>query len=273
MKTVGILAGSGVLPARVAEALQATGHKVYILGFEGFAEDHVIAPWPHDYVRLGAAGHILTLLRRHGCTDLVLIGPVRRPSLSSLRPDIEGARILTRLGRALFSGDNDLLAALVRILGEEGFRVRGAHEFLQHSTAMPGILSQATPDTQAMADIKKGIMVVRALGALDIGQGCVVQNGVVLTVEAMEGTDRMLLRAGECRQPGEGGVFVKLLKPGQEKRIDMPTIGPKTIEIAATAGLRGIAFEAENVLLTDKIECVTMANKYGLFLISVEVDS
>ncbi|MBQ5773627.1 MAG: LpxI family protein, partial [Acetobacter sp.] len=136
--TIGILAGEGVLPARVAESAYAAGHQVYILGFEGFAEASVIESWPHDYVRLGAAGQILTLLRRHGCTDLVLIGPVRRPSLSSLRPDIEGARILTRLGCALFSGDDGLLAALVRILGEEGFRVRGAHEFLQHSMVTPG---------------------------------------------------------------------------------------------------------------------------------------
>ncbi|MBO5996499.1 MAG: UDP-2,3-diacylglucosamine diphosphatase LpxI [Acetobacter sp.] len=268
--TIGILAGEGVLPARVAESAYAAGHQVYILGFEGFAEASVIESWPHDYVRLGAAGQILTLLRRHGCTDLVLIGPVRRPSLSSLRPDIEGARILTRLGCALFSGDDGLLAALVRILGEEGFRVRGAHEFLQHSMVTPGVLSQSMPDAQAVADIQQGITVVRTLGALDIGQGCVVQNGVVLAVEAMEGTDRMLMRAGECRQPGAGGVFIKLLKPMQEKRIDMPTIGPKTIEISAMAGLRGIAFEAGNVLIAEKEKCVAMANQYGLFLVAVE---
>ena len=270
MGTIGILAGGGVLPARVAESAYAAGYQVYILGFEGFAEANVIESWTHDYVRLGQVGRILTLLRRHGCEDLVLIGHVRRPSLSSLRPDIEGARILTRLGRALFLGDDGLLGALVRILGEEGFRVRGAHEFLQHSMSTPGILSRSIPDTQAMADIKQGITVVRTLGVLDIGQGCVVQNGVVLAVEAIEGTDRMLMRAGECRQPGKGGVFIKLLKPGQEKRIDMPTIGLKTIEISVAAGLRGIAFEAGNVLIAEKEKCVAMANKYGLFLIAVE---
>ncbi|MBS0959099.1 MULTISPECIES: LpxI family protein [Acetobacter] len=269
-QTVGILAGGGPLPARVAEAVVARGGSVFILGFEGFAEPETIAPWPHQIVRLGAAGQMLSLLREHKCGDLVLIGPVRRPSLRSLYPDSEGVRILARLGRSLFSGDDGLLASLVRILGEEGFRVRGAHEFLPQSVSEPGVLGQIRPDDIARADIAHGIKVVQALGRLDIGQGCVVQNGVVLTVEAMEGTDRMLERAGLCKQPGEGGVLVKLLKPGQDKRADMPTIGPVTVRLAAQAGLRGIAFEAAHTLLTDPENCVAEADKSGLFLIAVE---
>lgn len=266
---VGILAGGGPLPARVAEAAAAAGRPVFILGFEGFAEPEVIAPWPHETVRLGAAGRMLSLLRAHGCTDLVLIGPIRRPSLRSLYPDAEGARILARLGRALFAGDDGLLAALVRLLGEEGFTVRGAHEFLAQSVARPGVLGRIVPDELAKADIQRGIQVVQALGRMDIGQGCVVQNGLVLAVEAMEGTDRMLARAGECRQPGDGGVLVKMLKPGQEKRADMPTIGPATVRNAHAASLKGIAFEAGHTLMTDREACVAAADQAGLFLIAI----
>ncbi|MCG4272949.1 LpxI family protein [Acetobacter senegalensis] len=266
---VGILAGGGPLPARVAEAAAAAGRPVFILGFEGFAEPEVIAPWPHETVRLGAAGRMLSLLRAHGCTDLVLIGPIRRPSLRSLYPDAEGARILARLGRALFAGDDGLLAALVRLLGEEGFTIRGAHEFLAQSVARPGVLGRIVPDEQAKADIQRGIQVVQALGRMDIGQGCVVQNGLVLAVEAMEGTDRMLARAGECRQPGDGGVLVKMLKPGQEKRADMPTIGPATVRNAHAAGLKGIAFEAGHTLMTDREACIAAAEQAGLFLIAI----
>lgn len=270
MGGVGILAGGGPLPGTVAQAAAAAGRPVYILGFEGFVEPAVIESWPHDYVRLGAAGQILALLRQHGCTDLVLIGPVRRPSLRSLCPDAEGARILARLGRALFAGDDGLLAALVRILGEEGFHVRGAHEFLtQAIVEQPGVLGTMVPDDQALRDIQQGVRVVQALGALDIGQGCVVQNGVVLAVEAMEGTDRMLVRAGECRQPGDGGVLVKLLKPGQEKRADMPAIGPVTVRNAHAAGLRGIAFEAGYTLLMDRDACVETADRLGIFLVAI----
>ncbi|MFT8419352.1 MAG: UDP-2,3-diacylglucosamine diphosphatase LpxI [Acetobacter sp.] len=268
--TVGILAGGGPLPGMVAQAASAAGLSVFIIGFEGFAEPDVLAPWPHEYARLGAAGRMLSLLREHGCSDLVLIGPIRRPSLLSLYPDAEGARILARLGKALFAGDDGLLAALVRILGDEGFCVRGAHEFLSHSVAKPGILGRIAPDAQALVDIGHGVTVVQTLGRLDIGQGCVVQNGVVLAVEAMEGTDAMLARAGTYRQPGAGGVLVKLLKPGQEKRADMPTIGPLTLQNAHAAGLRGIAFEAGNTLLTDRAACVAEAERLGLFLIAID---
>ncbi|WP_291365994.1 LpxI family protein [Acetobacter sp. UBA5411] len=268
-RCVGILAGGGPLPGQVAAAAAAQGRDVFIVAFQDFAEPAVVDPWPHAYVRLAAAGTILSELRKHDCGDIVLIGPVRRPSFRDLRPDAEGARILARLGRALFAGDDGLLGALVRILGEEGFTVRGAHEFLSQSLGHKGSLGRHQPDAMARSDIERGVEVVRELGKLDIGQGCVVQNGVVLAVEAMEGTDAMLKRAGQCRQPGEGGVLIKLCKPGQERRADMPTIGPRTIEEAAQAGLVGIAFEAGATLLTDPKACIVAADKAGLFLFGV----
>ena len=152
--------------------------------------------------------------------------------------------------------------------------MRGAHECLTRGVVgQPGVLGRWQPGAQAQGDIRQGIAVVQALGRLDIGQGCVVQNGVVLAVEAMEGTDRMLARAGECRQPGEGGVLIKLLKPGQEKRADMPAIGPATVHNAHAAGLRGIAFEAGHTLLMDRDACVEAADRLGLFLLAVRPES
>ncbi|NHO31564.1 LpxI family protein [Acetobacter fallax] len=268
---VGILAGGGPLPGQVAQAVAAEGRGVFIVAFQDFAEPDVVGSWPHAYVRLAAAGTILSELRRHGCRDIVLIGPVRRPSLRDLRPDAEGARILARLGRALFAGDDGLLGALVRVLSEEGFTVRGAHEFLRHAVGRAGPLGCIVPDDMARDDMGRGLDVVRTLGHLDIGQGCVVQNGVVLAVEAIEGTDAMLERAGRCRQPGPGGVLVKLCKPRQERRADMPTIGPRTIENAARAKLAGIAFEAGGTLFTDLPACIKAADRAGLFLSGIEV--
>ena len=267
--TLGILAGGGPLPGEVAACAAAAGRAVFMVAFQDFAEPAVVAPWPHEYVRLAAAGRILAALREHGCSELVLIGPVRRPSLRDLRPDAEGARILARIGRALFAGDDGLLAALVRVLGEEGFAVRGAHEFLAGSVGRAGQLGRHGPDAEALADIGRGVAVVQALGRLDIGQGCVVQQGLVLAVEALEGTDRMLARAGGLRQPGPGGVLVKLVKPGQDRRADMPTIGPGTAAAAAAAGLRGIAFEAGGTLLTFPDRLRAAADRDGLFLIGI----
>jgi DUF1009 family protein len=120
-----------------------------------------------------------------------------------------------------------------------------------------------------MADIDRGIQVARLLGAADVGQGCVVQQGLVLAVEAIEGTDAMLARAGALRRDGSGGVLVKLCKPGQDRRADLPTIGPDTVRNAAAAGLRGIAFEAGATILAERGVCLAAADAAGLFLLGL----
>lgn len=267
--TLGILAGGGVLPAQVARAALASGREVFLLGLDGFADPVVLAPFAHAIVRLGAVGQIFAQLRAHGCTDLVMIGPVRRPSLLDLRPDAMGAKMLARIGRAAFAGDDGLLKAVVRILGEEGFTVLGAHDILTEALGPRGLLSQAAPDAQASVDIARAVVVTRALGEVDVGQGCVVQQGLVLCVEAVEGTDAMLARAGVLRRPGPGGVLVKLLKSGQDRRADLPTIGPATIHGAAAAGLRGVAFQAGATILAERAATVAAADAAGLFLLGL----
>jgi hypothetical protein len=271
--TLGILAGGGRLPGQVAAAARAAGRDVFLIGLEGFADPAVLAPWPHEVVRILAAGRIIAALREHGCQDLVLVGPVRRPSLLGLRPDVEGARILARIGRAAFAGDDGLLAAVVRVFAEEGFRVLGVHEILAEALGPAGLLSRAGPDAMAMADIRRGIVVARALGAVDVGQGCVVQQGIVLAVEAAEGTDAMLARCAELAWPGPGGVLVKLVKPGQDRRTDLPTIGPETMRAAIAAGLRGVAFEAGGTILAQRDTTIAAADAAGIFLLGLDPDA
>ena len=271
-RVLGILAGGGPFPGQVAAAAAAAGRPVFILGFEDFADPKVIGGFAHAYARLGAAGRILALLRAHAVRDLVLVGPVKRPSVFDLRPDLEGTRIMARIGRAAFAGDDGLLAAIVRVLAEEGFTVIGAHEILTEALAPRGVLGVVAPDAQAMADITRGIAVVRALGSVDVGQGCVVQQRHVLAVEAAEGTDRMLGRVADLALPGPGGVLVKLVKPGQERRADLPTIGPGTVVAAAAAGLRGVAFEAGGTLLTDRAATIAEADRRGLFLYGIAAE-
>jgi DUF1009 family protein len=270
---LGVLAGGGALPGRVAAAAEAAGRSVFLVGFEGYAEPAVLAPFHHGWSRLGAAGHTLALLREAGCREVVLVGPVKRPSLLHLRPDAEGARLLARIGRAAFAGDDGLLAAIVRVLAEEGFRVRGAHEILAEAVAPSGLLGRHAPDAQALADIARGVTVAQALGRVDVGQGCVVQQGMTLAVEAAEGTDAMLARAGGLARPGPGGVLVKLVKPGQDRRTDLPTIGPGTVRAAAAAGLRGIAFEAGGTLVADRAALVQDADAAGLFLLGIDPET
>jgi UDP-2,3-diacylglucosamine hydrolase len=276
-RALGIIAGGGPLPGRVAAAAAAAGRAVFIVGLDGFADPSVIARWPHSSLRMGAAGRVLAVLREHGCQDLVLVGPVRRPSFRDLRPDAEGAVILARIGRAAFSGDDGLLSAVIRVLGEEGFNVLGAHEILTEALGPEGLLSPVGPDAAALADIARGRAVTRALGAEDVGQACVVHAGVVIAVEAAEGTDAMLGRCGALldalgfRKPA--GVLVKAVKPGQDRRADLPTIGPDTLRRAAAAGLAGIAYEAHGTILADRETCIALAGELGLFLLGFEPET
>jgi UDP-2,3-diacylglucosamine hydrolase len=276
-RVLGILAGSGPLPGRVAAAATASGRKVFIIGLDGFAERDVIQSWPHVFFRMGAARGILGALRANGCQDLVLIGPVRRPSFLDIRPDAEGVKVLARIGRAAFAGDDGLLSAVIRVLGEEGFRVLGAHEILSEALGPRGLLSRAAPDANAMADINRGIRVTRALGAVDVGQSCVVNAGVVIAVEAVEGTDAMLSRCGALLDAMDvtkpAGVLVKAVKPGQDRRADLPTIGPETIRCAAEAGLVGIAYDASGTILAEREACIARADELGLFLLGFDPDS
>jgi DUF1009 family protein len=266
---LGIIAGSGALPRRLAESCRATGRAVFILALEGAADQATVADVPHAWCRLGAAAAGLDLLRANAVTELVLAGGVRRPSLSALLPDWRAAKFFARVGyRAL--GDNGLLSAIVKELEHEGFRVVGADDVLSADNVLPeGPLGGYVPDEDARADIEHGIGVARALGALDIGQAVVVQQGLVLGVEAAEGTDELLRRCAGLRRDGPGGVLVKMAKPGQERRADLPTIGPQTVTLTAAAGLGGIAAEAAMTLVIDRADLVRAADEAGLFVVGV----
>jgi len=241
-----------------------------VLALEGEADRRTVEGVPHAWCRLGAAGTALDLLRGNGVTELVLAGGIRRPSLSSLRPDWRAAKFFARVGyRAL--GDNGLLSAVVNEIEAEGFRVIGADQLLE--AAMPeGPLGAVTPDDDAACDIAHGARIARAIGALDIGQAVVVQQGLVLGVEAIEGTDALLRRCAGLRREGPGGVLVKLEKPGQERRADRPTVGPDTVKAASAAGLRGIAAEAGATLLLDRARVIEIADAAGLFVVGIRAE-
>ena len=268
---LGIIAGGGPLPGQVAEAALAAGRNVFITALEGFAEPSVVAPYEHEFFRLGAVGAIRAALRARKCQDIVMIGPVKRPSLLALRPDAEGAKLVAKIGRAAFAGDDGLLAAIIRTLGDDGFRVLGAHDILADVLGPVGLLTQTAPDAAAMADVQRGLAVLAMRGAADIGQACVVQQGIVLAVEAVEGTDAMLGRVAALARPGPGGGLIKCAKPGQDRRADLPTLGVATIRNAAAAGLRGIAFEAGGTILADKAAMVAAADGVRLFLTGIDV--
>lgn len=271
---LGIIAGAGALPLHVARRAQASGRGVYMLGFHELA-DPGIAEFPHDWMRWGQVGRMIRLLRRNGCRELVIIGSVRRPRLTSLRIDAGLVRHAAAIYRLTRGGDDAVLTRVVRFFEAQGFRVRGAHEIAADLTAPPGALTSTLPQPQDWRDIDKALAVLNALGPHDVGQAAVVARGYALAIEAAEGTDEMLRRCAGLRQWGlarRHGALVKMPKPGQELRVDMPTVGPRTVELAAEAGLAGIALAKGHVLLVEPQEMIALADRLGLFVVGIDPD-
>jgi UDP-2,3-diacylglucosamine hydrolase len=265
---LGIIAGSGRLPRQIIESCRAAGREVFVLAIEGDADRATVESVPHAWCRFGAAATALDLLHGNAVRDLVLAGGVRRPSLAALRPDWRAAKFFARVGyRAL--GDDGLLRGFIKELEREGFRVIGADQLLDKAALPEGPLGRLRPDADALADIAHGMRLARAIGALDIGQAVVVQQGFVLGVEAIDGTDGLLRRCADLRRDGPGGVLVKTEKPAQESRADRPTIGPQTVLLAGASGLRGIAAEAGATLVLDRDEVIRLADSTGLFVVGV----
>lgn len=268
---LGILAGGGPLPRRLVEACRGGGRDSFVLAFTGQTDPATVeGEVDHAWVRLGAVGEILSTLKRAGVQELVLIGPVSHPAAADLRPDFRGMMLLAKVGIKALS-DDGILRAAVSELESEGFRILAIEEVMSELRTAPGPCGRLTPDDAAIADIALGIKVLAVLAPFNIGQAVVVQQQRVIGVEAVEGTDGLLERAAQLRERGSGGVLVKLAKTGQERRVDLPTIGVRTVELAAAAGLAGIAVEAGGSLIVDRDAVAAAADAAGLFVVGIEV--
>lgn len=268
---LGILAGGGPLPVQIIQACRDSGRDFFVIAFKDQADAGAFDGVPHAWVRLGAVGESLEHLRTAGCKELVLAGTVRRPSFSALRPDTWTARFFAKSGADIL-GDDGLLTAILKTLEEnEGFHVVGPDQLLPDLLATEGVYGSIEPDHQAKEDIECGIEAARDIGSHDIAQGAVAQMGQILAVEDEKGTDALLKKVRKLRLDGPGGVLVKVKKPGQEHRVDLPAIGVATVEAASRAGLRGIAVEAGGALVFDREALIEAADEARLFVVGVDV--
>ncbi len=266
---LGIIAGKGALPQRIAESCRARGEPFFVLAFEGETDPSFLAGVEHAFIRHGAVGHTLELLTSRGINRLVMAGRIERPKLRDLKPDAKGAQLLGRLGKALFAGDDRLLSTITGFFEEEGFTILRVEDVLQEGAAPYGVMGAHQPDAQAMEDIALGIRIAKAIGALDVGQAVIVQHGYVLGVEAVEGTDALIVRCASLKQTDAGGVLVKMAKPQQDERVDLPAIGVETVRRVAEAGFRGVAVEAGHALVIDRAAVIAEADVKGIFVIGV----
>ncbi|MDO4184595.1 MAG: UDP-2,3-diacylglucosamine diphosphatase LpxI [Rhodospirillales bacterium] len=269
-KKLGIIAGGGTLPRRLIHYCQETGRNFFVLAIEGNAlPDLVDDSIPHLWLRMGQAGTGLKRMAQEGVEEIVMIGTIRRPSFKDLVPDWKTTAFFAKVGpKAL--GDDGLLRAVIKEIEAEKMRVVGIQEVMSDLLAKPGIVTKKKPSKADIIDIKRGVGVAFELGKLDVGQSVVVQEGLVLGVEGIEGTDELIKRCGGYKRNSSGGVLVKLRKPQQDMRIDLPTIGTRTIENAKASGLNGVAVHAGNTLIVDEEEVIKTANKLGMFIIGIE---
>jgi len=269
LKKLCIIAGKGELPRRIIRECHDKQRDVFVISFEGITDKETTENVEHQSLHIGKVGKIIKTLRENGIEEVTLAGGVGRPPLSSLSMDFTALKLITKLAKLPSHGDDKVFSAIIKFLEERNFMVVGADEILNELLIQEGPLGSIKPDKQAERDIKIGVNAALKIGELDIGQAVVIQQGQILGVEGAEGTDKLVERCHELHNEGPGGVLVKVKKPEQDSRVDLPSIGIYTIENAYKSGLRGIAIEASASLVINRKQVIKKANELGVFVTGI----
>lgn len=268
---LGLIAGGGALPLAIAARCEAEGRPVFVVRLTSFADPH-LARYPGLEAGMAEIGRILAALKAANCSAVCFAGIVNRPDFKALKPDLKGATLLPGIIAAATKGDDALLRKILSVFENEGYVIEGADDILGGETLTSGALGRIQPTVKQLSDLRKALHIAEKTGELDIGQGAVVCEGLVLAVEAQEGTDAMLgrvagLPADLRGAPGAlNGALGKAPKPIQDLRVDMPVIGARTIELAAAAGLSGVGGKAGRLILIDRSAIIETADRLGLYV-------
>lgn len=266
---IALLSGRGELPRKLISIFQSQNRPFVVLAFNGQTEESTVAGIPHLWLNFAEVGKAIKYLRENNIKQIVMAGAMSRPAMSDMRPDWEGVKWLAKIGRQGL-GDDGFLKAIISMIEDRGFQVVGPDDIVSDLLPTEGNLTEIEPDEQAWDDIKRGVEILNALSPVDVGQAVVVQGGLVLGIEAIEGTDALIERAGALQRSGPGGVLIKMPKQGQESRVDLPTIGVDTIKKVSEAGLRGIAVRSGKTLIVDSAAVIQLANEKDVFVIILE---
>jgi DUF1009 family protein len=272
---LGIICGGGSIPLAVADAVSKRGRRVVLFPLVGWADASAVARYPHHWIHVGQLGRFCRLAASEQIRDIVFIGSLVRPAIRQLRLDWKTISVLPRVVRAYRGGDDHLLSGVGRLFEDNGFCLLGAHEVAPEILVTEGPLGSCVPAPRDHDDIAYGLDLLRAISSYDVGQAVVIANRHVLAVEAAEGTDRMIARIAELRRDGRirypsgVGVLVKAPKQNQDRRFDLPTIGPQTVEGAAKAGLAGVAIVAGGTIVVEPQRIASLSDAAGLFVVGV----
>ncbi len=264
-----VIAGGGILPRQIADNFDPSGDRIFFLAFRNVTDPEVVAGRHHEWFELGEVQKAIDAMHRNNVGKVVMAGPIQRPALSSLALDTRALKMLAKGGLKVF-GDDGLLSLVAKEIEKEGINVIGIEQILSGVLTKEGLLAGPAPTKTSWDDIKRGLQVLNSLGPCDVGQSIAVQEGIVLAIEAIEGTDQMIERAGSLQRNVSGPILVKMSKANQDKRVDLPTAGPETINNAIRSGFQGLALEAKNSLLLDKDHVIKIAEKNSFFVIGVD---
>lgn len=262
-----IISGTGDLPHMLADECRRTGRPYQVVVFDGtqldWLEGHPVVAQPIEKV-----GKLLKTLKNAGCDSVCFAGKIERPHVNPIKLDMLGMKLASALLTGKSLGDDAILREIIRIFEEHDFTVEGAHEVLPSLLPQAAVLGAIQPDEMALTDVARAEELIAALGQLDVGQGAVVDRGLCLGLETLQGTESMLEYVATSRKPRDRarGVFVKAPKPMQDRRVDLPAIGKETIQQVQAAGLAGIAIAAGGVMVLELEKTIAEANAAGVFL-------
>ncbi len=265
-EALGLIAGGGVFPLMVADAARDKGLRVVAVAHEG-ETDPLLAEKVDEiaWIKLGQLGHLLKVLKKAGVTKTVMAGTINKKKMfENVRPDLRGLTLMSKL--AIFH-DDDILRAVAGELQREGIHIVSSAEHLPELLAPRGNLTRRKPNQEEREDVEFGWKIAKELGRLDIGQCVVVRRKTVLAMEAIEGTNETILRGGKLAK--EKAVVVKVSKPNQDMRFDVPAVGPDTIEVMAQVKASVLAIEAGKTLIFDKLAMISYAERSRIVIVSL----
>lgn len=263
---IALLAGGGLLPKLCAEG---TSHNLMAVTFTGQPQPEGFPVGvPTQKVPLGAIGKTLSILKKENVSHVLLVGHLEKTSLFNLKPDLRGLQFLAK--HALWH-DDALLTSLTELLENEGFGVLSVKDILPKLLAPKGTLSTVKPSKKDISDITLGLNMLNAMSALDVGQSIIIKHGVVLGIEAIEGTQNLIQRCASLRGEGNtGGILIKAAKAQQTDKADIPTVGAKTMQLLTEHNYAGLALKANQTLLLEQDEMVKIANTHNIFIHGVD---
>ncbi len=270
MNTLGIIAGGGDLPKKIVQVCRQTKRPFFIVALDGFADPKFIKTTPHQWVKIGEIQTTLDAFKSKNVQEIVLAGIVKRPSLTNLKLDKTGVKWIAKIGLKAF-GDDGLLSGILDLVKKEGFKIIKSQEIIKDIMVEKGTLTKVQPSHKDWDDINRGVAAAQTIGKADIGQSVIVEEGVVLSVEGIEGTDAMITRTKSLKKHAKAGVLVKMVKPQQSHAVDMPTTGIETVKNAIAIGLNGMVIQARGTFVLDLDKMVDLANENNFFIEAVEV--